>query len=130
MIGPTSRALAAGAIYARAVAGDKTEAIEWANPERPGHRLGFDHAGLLRTALATLRQKVERGALPLHLLPPKFTLTELQRACEAILGRELDKGAFRRKLADQPMLVAVRGEFVRGRQRPAQLYRAKSDFMF
>jgi 8-oxo-dGTP diphosphatase len=113
-----------------AVAGDKTEAIEWCNPERPGHRLAFDHAHLLERALATLRDKVERGALPLHLLPGKFTLTDLQRACEAIVGRELDKGAFRRKIAGDPTLVPVRGEFLRGPQRPAQLYRAAASFKF
>lgn len=114
----------------QAVAGDKTEAIEWCDPGRPGHRLTFDHAQLLARALATLQDKVERGALPLHLLPAKFTLTDLQRACEAILGRELDKGAFRRKIADQPTLVLVPGEYVRGPQRPAQLYRAAADFSF
>ena len=113
-----------------AVAGDKTEAIEWANPERPGHRLAFDHARLLATALTKLRDKVKRGALPLHLLPAKFTLTDVQRACEAILGNELDKGAFRRKIADEPTLIAVTGEFQRGPQRPAQLYRASADFKF
>jgi 8-oxo-dGTP diphosphatase len=114
----------------QAVAGDKTEAIEWCDAERPGHRLTFDHSQLLAKALATLQDKVERGALPLHLLPAKFTLTDLQRACEAILGRELDKGAFRRKIADQPTLVPLRGEFLRGPQRPAQLYRAAVDFSF
>lgn len=114
----------------QAVAGDKTEAIEWCDPGRPGHRLTFDHAQLLARALATLQDKVERGALPLHLLPAKFTLTDLQRACEAILGRELDKGAFRRKIADQPTLVLVPGEYLRGPQRPAQLYRAAADFSF
>jgi 8-oxo-dGTP diphosphatase len=64
------------------------------------------------------------------LLPAKFTLTDLQRACEAILGRALDKGAFRRKVADQPTLIPVRGEFLRGAQRPAQLYRAAAHFNF
>lgn len=113
-----------------AVAGDKTEAIEWCDPVKPGHRLAFDHAVLLEKALDTLRDKVERGALPLHLLPALFTLTDLQRACEAILGRDLDKGAFRRKLTDQRVLVPVVGEFLRGPQRPAQLYRAASDFEF
>lgn len=113
-----------------AVAGDKTEGIEWADPERPGHRLAFDHALGLNAALSKLRDKVERGALPLHLLPVKFTLTDLQRACEAILGHDLDKGAFRRKLADQPALRAVPGEFLRGPQRPAQLYRSAPDFAF
>lgn len=114
----------------RAVAGDKTEAIEWCDPERPGHRLTFDHATLLAKALAKLRDKVERGALPLHLLPPRFTLTDIQRACEAILGRPLDKGAFRRKIADTPALVPVEGQYLRGPQRPAQLYCATPGFAF
>lgn len=113
-----------------AVAGDKTEAIEWCDPERPGHRLSFDHAVMLSQALATLRDKVARGALPLHLLPRQFTITELQRACEAILGRELDKGAFRRQLKTSADLEIIDGEFVRGAQRPAQLYRAGRAFAF
>jgi hypothetical protein len=53
-----------------------------------------------------------------------------QRACEAILGRELDKRASRRKIADQPTLVPVPGEFVLGPRRPAQLYRVAADFKF
>lgn len=113
-----------------AVAGSKTEAIEWCDPERPGHRLGFDHADMLAQALATLRDKVARGGLPLHLLPEQFTLTDLQRACEAILGRDLDKGAFRRQLRNATDLVSVAGAFQRGAQRPAQLYRAADDFTF
>ena len=113
-----------------AVAGDKTESIEWCDPERPGHRLAFDHRQLLDEALHTLRDKVVRGALPLHLLPARFTLTEVQRACEAILGHELDKGAFRRQIKDAPELVAVPGEFLRGAQRPAQIYRAAAGFSF
>ena len=99
-----------------AVAGDKTEAIEWSDPEHPGHQLSFDHSKLLGAALARLRAKVEQGALPLHLLPDKFTLTELQRACEAILGRGLDKGAFRRRVRDEPTLAPVPGEYLRGPQ--------------
>jgi ADP-ribose pyrophosphatase YjhB (NUDIX family) len=61
-----------------AVAGDKTESIEWCDPERPGHRLVFDH----------------------------------------------------RQLKDAPQLVAVEGEFLRGAQRPAQMYRAAVGFSF
>jgi 8-oxo-dGTP diphosphatase len=113
-----------------AVAGDKTEAIEWCDPERPGHRLAFDHAELLAKALAALRAKVEHRSLPLHLLPEKFTLRELQRAVEEILGRRLDKAAFRRQIRDDPSLVPVEGEYLRGAQRPAQLYRAAEGFGF
>ena len=113
-----------------AVVGDKVESIEWCDAERPGHRLAFDHLILLPQALKKLRDKVENGALPLHLLAGKFTLTDLQRACEAILGTHLDKGAFRRKISDEPALIAVRGEFMRGPQRPAQLYRRAPNFVF
>lgn len=107
-----------------AVAGSKTEAISWVDPDTLRRRLSFDHNGMLIEALARLRDEVLRGVLPLHLLPPRFTLTELQRACEAILGRPLDKSSFRRQLKDVRSLVKVPGSFVRGPQRPAQVYRA------
>lgn len=113
-----------------AAAGDRTEAIEWCNPDSPGYPLAFDHAQLLAKALKQLRDKVQRGALPLHLMAEKFTLTDLQRACEAIVGRPYDKAAFRRQIKDEPALIAVDGEFLRGSQRPAQIYRAVSDFNF
>ena len=115
---------------APAVPGASIEAVEWLDPRMPARRLAFDHAHLLSLALATLRAKVEHGALPLHVLPHKFTLTELQRACEAILGRTLDKAAFRRVLKDEATLELVEGEFFRGPQRPAQLYRARKGFRF
>ena len=49
---------------------------------------------------------------------------------EAVLGRPLDKSAFRRRLKVYKDLVEVPGEFVRGVQRPAQLYRAREGFRF
>jgi len=113
-----------------AVVRSRVEALEWADAGRPGHRLAFDHAAMLREARRRLREKVEHRALPLHLLGERFTLTELQRVCEAVLGRALDKSAFRRRLADSPDLVELPGEFVTGRQRPAQLYRACAGFSF
>ena len=113
-----------------AVVKSKIEAVQWLPVSDPGHPLAFDHGELLATAVASLRDKVERHALPLHLLPEKFTLTELQRICEAVLGRQLDKGAFRRRLRDSPDLQEVPGELVRGSQRPAQVYRAAEAFRF
>lgn len=107
-----------------AVAGRKTGAIAWVRPDQPGRRLSFDHGAMLAEALTRLRDDVTRGNLPLHLLPPQFTLTELQRACEAILGRALDKSSFRRQLKNATTLAEVPGAFLRGPQRPAQLFRA------
>lgn len=113
-----------------AVAGLSVGSVAWHGPQAPGLALAFDHAQQLAEALAILRRKVQWGALPLHLLPAKFTLTELQRACEAILGRPLDKGAFRRTIRNNPNLALLEDEFVRGPQRPAQLYQAAGSFRF
>lgn len=113
-----------------AVAGPSVRAIAWCDPEALPHRLAFDHGFLLEKALAALRTKVRQGALPLHLLAEKFTLTELQRTCEAVLGIRLDKGAFRRLIKEEPSLHQLPGEFLRGPQRPAQLFRAATDFQF
>jgi 8-oxo-dGTP diphosphatase len=107
----------------------KVEAMDWADAVRPGQELAFDHAEQLGCALASLRDKVERHALPLHLMPEKFTLTDLQRTCEAILGWELDKSVFRRRLKGSEDLVEL-GEFERGAKRPAQLWKAKEGFEF
>lgn len=113
-----------------AVAGVSVEAIGWYHPDAAEPRLAFDHELLLQRALDRLRSKVRQGALPLHLLPEKFTLTDLQRACEAVLGSRLDKGAFRRFIKDEPSLLLIAGEFLRGPQRPAQLYKAAKGFRF
>lgn len=113
-----------------AIAGSGTEAVGWKDAARPGSALAFDHARHVVAALAKLRDKVQRHALPLHLLPPKFTLTQLQRTVEAILDREVEKSAFRRRLKSDHTLEEVPGEFERGVQRPAQLYRAAHGFVF
>ena len=108
----------------------KVSAWDWVDPAHPGHRMAFDHEQQLGAALAKLRTKVDRHALPLHLLPAQFTLTELQRTCEAILGKDLDKSVFRRRLKTVDDLVEVPGQFERGNQRPAQVYEARPGFEF
>jgi 8-oxo-dGTP diphosphatase len=108
----------------------KVEALEWADAMKPGHRMAFDHSMQLAFALATLRDRVAHPALPLHLMPEKFTLTALQQACEVILGRKLDKAAFRRRAGGSPDLVELPGEKFHGAHTPAQLYRARDGFKF
>jgi 8-oxo-dGTP diphosphatase len=84
--------------------------------------LAFDHSTILDYALERLRNKLEYTTVGFQLLPEKFTLTELQEVYEAILGKDLDKRNFRRKMAVLKILKPVR-EYRRGGQRPAQLYR-------
>ncbi len=93
--------------------------------ESVGVRLAFDHAAILASALTRLRNKVEYSTLPVHLLPARFTLSELQSVYERILGRKLDKSAFRKRMAEADFVEPVPGEMRRASNRPAQIYRLK-----
>ena len=84
--------------------------------------LAFDHALIIRTALARLRAKLSYSTVGLQLLPRAFTLTELQELYEVILARRLDKRNFRRKILATGLLRPVSGRLAAGAHRPAQLY--------
>lgn len=60
--------------------------------------LAFDHGVILQYGIESLRKRLETSELIFHLMPECFTLTELQKAFEVILGRELLKANFRRKI--------------------------------
>jgi len=98
---------------------DARAARWWPIAKHP--ELAFDHDRILAYALERLRNKLEYTTVGFQLLPRRFTLTELQRVYEAILGRPLDKRNFRRKLALLGILKPVK-ERRRERGRPAQLY--------
>lgn len=121
-----------------AVVKAKVDAVEWMDARGHGLEMAFDHALHLQKAIDFLKDKVVRHALPLHLMPAHFTLTALQRTCEAILGEPLDKSVFRRRLkaaqekrlSQDPDLVELLGMKETGHQRPATLYKARDGFTF
>lgn len=60
--------------------------------------LMLDHAEIVAKALQTLRDNLERKLVGINLLPPLFTMNELQKVYEAILGEKLHRGTFQRKI--------------------------------
>jgi 8-oxo-dGTP diphosphatase len=89
------------------------------------HSLAFDHAEILTTALKRLRGKLEYTPLGFELLPERFTLRQLQEVHETILGKQLNKDSFRRKMLASGMLKAT-GKLETGTDyRPAELYEFK-----
>lgn len=85
-------------------------------------RLGFDHNEILRECFHRLKWLVRSRPVGFELLPPKFTLTELQHLYEAILETELDKRNFRKKILSMGLLIDL-GEIQEGvAHRPARLY--------
>lgn len=99
--------------------GDAASARWWPVADRP--RLAFDHDSILDYAVERLRAKLEYTTVGFQLLPRKFTLGQLQRVYEAILGRQLDKRNFRRKLGLLGVLTPLKERIGEG-GRPAQLY--------
>ena len=85
--------------------------------------LAFDHAEILNTALERLRGKLTYQPIGFELLPPKFTLTQLQSLYEAVLGKTLDKRNFRKKVLSYNLLIPLKEKHQDGPHRPAQLYR-------
>lgn len=83
--------------------------------------LAFDHAMILRRALEALGSRARQISPLFALLPPRFTLSQLQGAYEAVIGEEAEKRNFRKMVAS---LECVRetDDFVHGAHRPARLY--------
>lgn len=102
------------------VAGADAAEAEWF-PMTELPTLAFDHRSILDYALQRLRNKLEYTTVGFQLLPQKFTLRELQAVYEAILGRQLDKRNFRRKVALLGILKPRR-EWRRTGRKPAQLF--------
>ena len=102
------------------------ERFRWA-PVDGLRSLPFDHAQILRTAVERVRSKTLYSSLPVHLMPAEFSLGELQRTYEQVLGAELDKRSFRRRIEELDVIEEIPGAFTSGgSHRPAQLYRKKT----
>lgn len=92
-----------------------------------GEPMASDHRRILATAMERLRSKIRYRPVVFELMPERFTLSDLQTACEGILGLSLHKQNFRRSL-DRTGLVSGTGEMKAGTGgRPAELYRFKRE---
>jgi 8-oxo-dGTP diphosphatase len=88
--------------------------------------LAFDHDAIVRATLDRVRHDIERTSTALHLAPETFSVGELRAVFEALLGRPLDAGNFRRRflrLIEDGVVVKAPGTRVTGRKR-AQVFRA------
>jgi len=94
-----------------------------------GIAMRFDHRRILATAIARLRAKLKYRPVVFELLPPEFTLTELQFTVEAISGRHLHKQNFRR-LVEAGALVEPTGTMsTQTGGRPAALFRFRREVL-
>jgi 8-oxo-dGTP diphosphatase len=101
-------------------AGGPVEALD-----ASGHplALAFDHAEMLGLAVKRLRGKLDYAPIGFELLGETFTLLELQRVHEAVLGHRVNKDSFRRRMTSTGLLKATGRSQRNVVHRPAELYR-------
>ncbi|WP_347838144.1 NUDIX hydrolase [uncultured Draconibacterium sp.] len=85
-------------------------------------KLLFDHKKIIEAALKKLRDEVKYHPVGFHMLPEKFTLTELQTLYEVILDTELDTRNFRKKIQNMGLLVDTGEKQTNVAHRAAKLY--------
>ncbi len=101
--------------------------------------LAFDHNEIVAYALKTLKKKIQTHPVGFELLPQKFTLSQLQKLYETILGHTLDKRNFRRQMIKKGLLKALQEKQRNVPHKRAQLFEfdqekylqmSKDDFEF
>ncbi len=85
--------------------------------------LAFDHAEIIGVAFQQLKRSIRNRPVGFELLPPSFTLTELQHLYESIWQTELEKRNFRKKILSMNLLVDLDRTQEGVAHRPARLYR-------
>jgi 8-oxo-dGTP diphosphatase len=85
--------------------------------------MAFDHGEILGMVVKRLRGKLNYAPIGFELLGDTFTLLELQRVHEAVLGRRLNKDSFRRRMLSSGLLRATGRSQTGVDHRPAELYR-------
>lgn len=107
------------------VAPANSECFSWVPVEDALSRtLPFDHGAILRSAVDRVRSKTSYSALPIHLMQPEFTMTELRAVYEQLLGGRLEPRGFIRRIDELGILEETGSTKTEG-HRPARLYRAK-----
>ncbi|NNJ08712.1 NUDIX hydrolase [Chloroflexales bacterium ZM16-3] len=105
---------------------DESHDVRWFPVSALPRDLAFDHEQILAFAVSRLRSKLEYTTLAFQLLPELFSILELKHTYEQILGEELDKGNFYRKIKEAGLLEETT-QMREGRGRPTRLWRFKHD---
>ncbi|MGN6549384.1 MAG: NUDIX hydrolase [Pararhizobium sp.] len=116
----------AGLVH-EAIADGRRQDTEIAAPGEAslGRPMRFDHRRILATAIARLRGKIKYRPVIFEMMPPEFTLTQLQATVEAISGRHLHKQNFRRLVEGAELVEATGASSAGTGGRPAALYRSR-----
>ena len=90
-------------------------------------KTAYDHEVIITKAIDYLRSRIVNSNILRILFPSDFTLPELQKVYEQILGQELDRRNFRKKFINLGLIEDTGYKNVGYTGRPAKLYRFKEE---
>ncbi len=102
--------------------GGESEEPQSAEPSWSGQIAALDHRRILASALGRLRGKLKYRPVVFELLPPRFTLFQLQRVVEALSGVRLHKQNFRRLVESGGLVEGTGRQTEKTGGRPAELF--------
>lgn len=106
----------------RPAADQLSDTCEWHSVDsRP--KLAFDHDAIVETALDRVRSDLDTAVSESSLLPDRFTMPDLQRLHEAVLGSTLDRRNFQKRMLDGGTVERLVERRTGGGRRSAYLYR-------
>ncbi len=82
----------------------------------------FDHEEIVEKALQTLRRNLDTILVGVNMLPERFTIKELQKVHEAILGESLNRSSFQRRMLASGLLIRYEKHYSGGSHRAPYLY--------
>lgn len=85
-----------------------------------------DHATIIKTALSTLRENLDKKLVGFNLLPELFTMGELQRLYETVLGEKFRRTSFQRKMLNLGILKKVDKRWTGAAHKAPYLYQLVS----
>jgi 8-oxo-dGTP diphosphatase len=110
----------------KASASSFADRVFWQNVETVPS-LAFDHDEIYNMAFSRLREGFEQHKTGFELLPEKFTLSQIQRLYEIILGKKLDKRNFRKKILKENLVTPTNQKQKGVLHKPAMLYEINTD---
>ena len=102
---------------------DRGRSDDMPSDGRLGKSMAFDHRRILATGLGRIRGKLRYRPVVFELLPPTFTLLELQRVVEALTGLRAHKQNFRRQVERGGLVEGTGKKSAKAGGRPAELFR-------
>ena len=90
-------------------------------------KMGYDHEIIVKDSIKLLSKKLLNSKVLKNLFPSDFTLPEIQKVYEQILGRELDRRNFRKKFINLGLVTDTGYKNIGGNGRPGKLYRFNED---